>query len=167
MQVMNRRVRDDLLLTEAEWAAWRQWSGLPPASSSSSGKRRKKRKKKLPRGPPQSSVRFGWSRPHQASHEAPLERRCPLTPAECEYVCDVLGSCSAVRSIMIPSWASRLVENGFHRSEHADSLPFWLGGCYFADEVRHHTLVAGLQTSHRRSPQPVPRSPTCTSPTPD
>ena len=50
MKLLNDRVRHDLPLTEAEWAAWRQWMGLVP-SSSSSGRRRKKkrRKRRLPR----------------------------------------------------------------------------------------------------------------------
>ena len=51
MQLLNQRVGLDLPLTEAEWAAWRQWMGIVPSSSSSAGKRRKrkKRKKRLPR----------------------------------------------------------------------------------------------------------------------
>ena len=43
MQVLNRRVRDDIPLTPTEYAAWRHWSGLPPLPSSSSGKRKKKK----------------------------------------------------------------------------------------------------------------------------
>ena len=52
MQLLNQRVGHDMPLTEAEWAAWRQWMGIVPSSSSSAGtkrKRKKKRKKKLPR----------------------------------------------------------------------------------------------------------------------
>ena len=44
MRVINRRVRDDLPLTEAKWAAWRQWSGLrvdAPFSSVRGGKGRR------------------------------------------------------------------------------------------------------------------------------
>ena len=46
MQVLNRRVRDDIPLSPTEYAAWRHWSGLPPLPSSSSGRRRKKKKRK-------------------------------------------------------------------------------------------------------------------------
>ena len=50
---LTAKVREDLLLGEAEWVAWRQWRGFPPvrSSSSSSGKRRtrKRKKKKCPR----------------------------------------------------------------------------------------------------------------------
>ena len=31
MKLLNDRVRHDLPLTEAEWAAWRQWMGLVPS----------------------------------------------------------------------------------------------------------------------------------------
>ena len=54
MQVLNRRVLDDIPLSPTECAAWRRWSGLPPLPSSSAGKRRKrkkKRKRRLPRSP--------------------------------------------------------------------------------------------------------------------
>ena len=54
MQVLNRRVRDDIPLSPTEYAAWRRWSGLPPLPSSSAGKRRKRkkrRKRRLPRSP--------------------------------------------------------------------------------------------------------------------
>ena len=54
MQILNRRVRDDIPLSPTEYAAWRRWSGLPPLPSSSAGKRRKKkkrRKRRLPRSP--------------------------------------------------------------------------------------------------------------------
>ena len=54
MQVLNRRVRDDIPLSPTEYAAWRRWSGLPPLPSSSAGKRRKRkkrRKSRLPRSP--------------------------------------------------------------------------------------------------------------------
>ena len=52
MKLLNDRVRHDLPLTEAEWAAWRQWMGLVPSSSSSARRRKKKkrRKRRLPRG---------------------------------------------------------------------------------------------------------------------
>ena len=50
MKLLNDRVRHDLPLTEAEWAAWRQWMGLVPSSSSSGRRRKKKRsKRRLPR----------------------------------------------------------------------------------------------------------------------
>ena len=51
MKLLNDRVRHDLPLTEAEWAAWRQWMGLVPSSSSSARrrKRKKRRKRRLPR----------------------------------------------------------------------------------------------------------------------
>ena len=54
MQILNRRVRDDIPLSPTEYAAWRRWSGLPPLPSSSAGKRRKRkkrRKRRLPRSP--------------------------------------------------------------------------------------------------------------------
>ena len=49
MQVLNRRVRDDIPLSPTEYEAGRRWSGLPPlqaapASSSSSGRKRRKRR---------------------------------------------------------------------------------------------------------------------------
>ena len=52
MKLLNDRVSHDLPLTEAEWAAWRQWMGLVPSSSSSGRrrKRKKRRKRRLPRG---------------------------------------------------------------------------------------------------------------------
>ena len=46
MQVLNRRVRDDIPLSPAEYEAWHRWSGLPPLSSSSSGRKRKKKKRR-------------------------------------------------------------------------------------------------------------------------
>ena len=47
MHSLSQRVRHDLPLTEAEWAAWRKW--IASSSSSSAGKRRKKKKwKKKP-----------------------------------------------------------------------------------------------------------------------
>ena len=51
MTLLNDRVRLDLPLTEAEWAAWRQWMGLVSSSSSSARrrKRKKRRKRKLPK----------------------------------------------------------------------------------------------------------------------
>ena len=58
MRVVSRRVRDGLPLTEAEWAAWRQWSGLSPASSSFSiGVRRKSKKKSMKKLPKASFSR--------------------------------------------------------------------------------------------------------------
>ena len=70
MQVLNREVRDDLPLTEAEWAAWR---GLPPAhSSSSSGEKRRKRKKKRKRKLPKtSSSRHGQRHPLRGAEAVP------------------------------------------------------------------------------------------------
>ena len=41
MQALNNRVRHDLALTEAEWAAWRKWMGLASSSPSSAGRKRK------------------------------------------------------------------------------------------------------------------------------
>ena len=46
VQILNRRVRDDIPLSPTEYEAWRRWSGLPPLSSSSSGRNRKKKKKR-------------------------------------------------------------------------------------------------------------------------
>ena len=47
MLQLSERIRNDMPLTESEWAAWYRWQ----APSSSSGRKRKKRKKKkLPRG---------------------------------------------------------------------------------------------------------------------
>ena len=46
MQVLNRRIRDDIPLSPTEHAAWRRWSGLPSLPSSSSGRKRKKKKRR-------------------------------------------------------------------------------------------------------------------------
>ena len=47
MLQLSERIRNDMPLTDSEWAAWYRWQ----APSSSSGRKRKKRKKKkLPRG---------------------------------------------------------------------------------------------------------------------
>ena len=64
MQALNQRVRHDLSLTEAEWAAWRKWMLLASSSTSSAGKRRKRKKrkkKKLPRG---------GTRPRRSGHSS-------------------------------------------------------------------------------------------------
>ena len=50
MKLLNDRVSHDLPLTEAGWAAWRQWMGLVPSSSGRRRKRKKRRKGRLPRG---------------------------------------------------------------------------------------------------------------------
>ena len=50
MQEIHRKVRADEAVTDAEWAAWKEWRGI--GSSSSGGqkrKRKKRRKRKLPR----------------------------------------------------------------------------------------------------------------------
>ena len=46
MQALNRRVRHDLPLPDAELAAWRLWLDKALSSSSSAGKRRKRKKKR-------------------------------------------------------------------------------------------------------------------------
>ena len=56
MLALNRRVRDDLPLTAAEHAAWRQWMGLA-SSSTAAGKRRKRKKKRRRKLPKISSFR--------------------------------------------------------------------------------------------------------------
>ena len=48
MLALNRRVRDDLPLTPAEHAAWKEWA-CRPLSSAGKRKRKKRRKRKLPR----------------------------------------------------------------------------------------------------------------------
>ena len=57
MQLLSEKIRHDVPLIEAEWAAWHQWQGVSPkpSSSSLSRKRKKKRKKKLPRTSSHSS----------------------------------------------------------------------------------------------------------------
>ena len=57
MELLNDKVRHDMPLTEAEWAAWRQWMGIVPSSSSSAGKRRKRKKRRKKRLPKSSSSR--------------------------------------------------------------------------------------------------------------
>ena len=49
MLALNRRVRDDLPLTPAEHAAWKEWACRPLSSAGKRRKRKKRRKKKLPR----------------------------------------------------------------------------------------------------------------------
>ena len=48
MLALNRRVRDDLPLTPAEHAAWKEWACRPLSSAGKRRKRKKKRKQKLP-----------------------------------------------------------------------------------------------------------------------
>ena len=86
MQVINLKVRDDLPLTEAEWAAWRHRSGLPPArSSSSSGEKRRKkkrRKRKLPKVSSPRSSRLFRQRVHAHARQLwwPLPSLCACFP---------------------------------------------------------------------------------------
>ena len=47
MLQVSERIRNDMPLTDSEWAAWYRWQAL---SSSSGRKRKKRKKKKLPRG---------------------------------------------------------------------------------------------------------------------
>ena len=49
MLALNRRVRDDLPLTSAEHAAWKEWTCRSLSSAGKRRKRKKRRKKKLPR----------------------------------------------------------------------------------------------------------------------
>ena len=67
MPKLGEKIRHDVPLTEAEWAALYQWQGISPKpSSSSSGKRRKRKKQKLPRSSSLSSCsrarRRQWQR---------------------------------------------------------------------------------------------------------
>ena len=48
MLALKRRVRDDLPLTPAEHAAWKEWACRPPSSAGKRRKRKKRRKKKTP-----------------------------------------------------------------------------------------------------------------------
>ena len=61
MKLLNDRVRHDLPLTEAEWAARRQWMGLVPYSSSS-GRRRKRKKRRKRKAPRCALLRFPRAR---------------------------------------------------------------------------------------------------------
>ena len=47
MLQLSERIRNDMPLTDSEWAAWYRWQAL---SSSSGTKRKRRKKKKLPRG---------------------------------------------------------------------------------------------------------------------
>ena len=49
MLALNRRVRDDLPLTPAEHAAWKEWACRPLSSAGKRRKRKKRRKKKTPK----------------------------------------------------------------------------------------------------------------------
>ena len=53
MQLLNQKVGQDMPLTKAEWAAWRQWvvklPSLPSSSAGTKRKRKKRRKKKTPK----------------------------------------------------------------------------------------------------------------------
>ena len=62
-----------------------------------------------------------------------------ITPAERERVCDVVGCCAAERSYCDTELGFKVIENGFRRPEHADSLRFLLDESYFVAEVRQHT----------------------------
>ena len=61
---LNRRVRDDLPLTSAEHAAWKE-SACPPSSAGKRRKRKKRRKKKTPKA---SSSRGRARRRHRQWH---------------------------------------------------------------------------------------------------
>ena len=65
MLTLNRRVRDDLPLTSAEHAAWKEWACRPPSSAGKRRKRKKRRKKKTPKA---SSSRGRARRRHRQRH---------------------------------------------------------------------------------------------------
>ena len=79
MKLLNDKVRHDMPLTEAEWAAWRQWMGIVPSSSSSAGRRRKRkkrRKKRLPKSSSSRSARTWYSGQSSTSPCLPVHARC-------------------------------------------------------------------------------------------
>ena len=90
MKLLNDKVRHDMPLTEAEWAAWRQWMGIVPSSSSSAGKRRKRkkrRKKRLPKSSSSRSARTWYSGQSSTS---------PLPSSPCSVSTCPVDTCSYV-----------------------------------------------------------------------
>ena len=49
MQAIHRKVRADEAVTDAEWAAWKEWRGIGSSSSGGQKRKRKRKKRKLPR----------------------------------------------------------------------------------------------------------------------
>ena len=62
MQRLNQKVGHDMPLTEAEWAAWRQWVVKLPSPSSSAGTKRKRKKRRKKKAPKTSSSHSSHSR---------------------------------------------------------------------------------------------------------
>ena len=62
MQLLNQKVGHDMPLTEAEWAAWRQWVVKLPSPSSSAGTKRKRKKRRKKKAPKTSSSHSSHSR---------------------------------------------------------------------------------------------------------
>ena len=109
MKLLNDRVRHDLPLTEAEWAAWRQWMGLVPSSSSSGRRKKKRRKRRLPR-------RVRIRRCGQG-----FRSRSSLSGAQCSLLLSTGLRCSA----SWPLWTRRTVLR-FFRLRHVQGWFYWL-----------------------------------------
>ena len=92
LQETHRKVRADQPVTDAEWAAWREWVGIISSSSSTAGKSKKKKRKKK-KLPQTSSSRAACAR--NPGHYPTSPRSGPCSVSTCCLRSTVVQGCGS------------------------------------------------------------------------